>query len=163
LRDNLLGGRQRREGKSEPSHSRKLLEEKETDSQRTAASHFPQAQQFTATVQNTTNTGVTWRINNIAGGDSIVGTISTNGLYTAPLSPPETGMVTITAVSQADSTKSGSATVTIVFSNATLSGQYVFFLSGNATKACHEFEGPRSTSCEGPCLDIFLFNFFPDC
>ena len=87
-------------------------------------------QQFTATVQNTTNTAVTWRVNTITGGDSIVGTILTNGLYTAPLSPPETGMVTVTAVSQADSTKSDSATATIVFSNATLSGQYAFSLSG---------------------------------
>lgn len=87
-------------------------------------------QQFTATVQNTSNTGVTWQVNAISGGDLTVGTISTNGLYTAPLSPPETGMVTVTAVSQDDSTKSGSATATIVFSNATLSGQYAFFLSG---------------------------------
>ena len=86
--------------------------------------------QFTATVQNTTNTAVTWQVNTISGGDSIVGTISTNGLYTAPLSPPETGTVTVTAVSQADSTKSGSATATIVFSNATLSGQYAFSCSG---------------------------------
>lgn len=87
-------------------------------------------QLFTATVQNTTNTAVTWQVNTISGGGSTVGTISTNGLYPAPLSPPETGMVTITAVSQADSTKSGSATATIVFSNATLSGQYAFSLSG---------------------------------
>lgn len=88
------------------------------------------AQQFTVTVQNTTNTAVTWQVNNVTGGDSIVGTILTNGLYTAPLSPPETGTVTVTAVSQADTTKSSSATVTIVFSNATISGQYAFFLSG---------------------------------
>lgn len=87
-------------------------------------------QQFTATVQNTTNTAATWQVNTVTGGDSIVGTISTNGLYTAPLSPPETGMVTVTAISQADSTKSGSATATIVFSNATLSGQYAFSCSG---------------------------------
>ena len=87
-------------------------------------------QQFTATVQNTTNTAVTWQVNAISGGNSIVGTISTSGLYTAPLSPPETGMVTVTAVSQADSTKSASATATIVFSNATISGQYAFSFSG---------------------------------
>lgn len=87
-------------------------------------------QQFTATVQNTTNTAVTWQVSGITGGDSTVGTISTNGLYSAPLSPPETGVVTVTAVSQADSTKSGLATATIVFSNATLSGQYAFSFSG---------------------------------
>lgn len=86
--------------------------------------------QFTASVQNTTNTAVTWQVNGIAGGDSTVGTISTSGDYTAPLSPPDSGMVTITAVSQADSTKSGSATATIVFSNATLSGQYAFSFTG---------------------------------
>ncbi len=87
-------------------------------------------QQFTVTVQNATNTAVTWQVNTVSGGNSIVGTISTNGLYTAPLSPPETGKVTVTAVSQADSTKSSSATVTIIFSNATMNGQYAFFLSG---------------------------------
>jgi hypothetical protein len=87
-------------------------------------------QQFTATVQNTTDTSVTWQVNNTAGGDSTVGTISTDGLYTAPLSPPVSGAVTVTAVSQADQSRSGSATVTIVFSNATLSGQYAFSFTG---------------------------------
>jgi len=86
--------------------------------------------QFTVTVQNTTNTAVTWQVNAITGGDSTIGTISTNGLYTAPISPPNTGIVTVTAVSQADSSKSGSATATIVFSNATLNGQYAFSFTG---------------------------------
>src|SRR5256886_11650686 len=44
-------------------------------------------QQFTATVQNTSNTAVTWQVNGVTGGNATVGTISSSGLYTAPASP----------------------------------------------------------------------------
>src|SRR5213079_342410 len=64
----------------------------------------------TATVQNTSNTAVTWQVNGVTGGNATVGTISSSGLYTAPASP---ATVTVTAVSQADTTKSASAQVTI--------------------------------------------------
>src|SRR5207253_1780080 len=67
-------------------------------------------QQFTATVQNTGNTAVTWQVNGVTGGNATVGTISSSGLYTAPASP---ATVAVTAVSQADTTKSASAQVTI--------------------------------------------------
>src|SRR6266700_3513907 len=67
-------------------------------------------QQFTATVENTSNTAVTWQVNGVTGGNATVGTISSAGLYTAPASP---ATVTVTAVSQADTTKSASAQVTI--------------------------------------------------
>src|SRR3989440_169308 len=67
-------------------------------------------QQFTATVQNTSNTAVTWQVNGVTGGNATVGTISSSGLYTAPASP---ATVTVTAVSQADTTKSASAQITI--------------------------------------------------
>ena len=70
-------------------------------------------QQFTTSVQNASNTAVTWQVNGVAGGNATVGTISTSGLYTAPASVPSTATVTVTAVSQADSTKSASAPVTI--------------------------------------------------
>jgi YVTN family beta-propeller protein len=78
-------------------------------------------QQFTATVTGTTNTGVSWQVNGIAGGNSSTGFICPNplapqpctaGEYFAPTTAP-TGSVTITATSAADSTKSGTATVTI--------------------------------------------------
>ena len=74
-------------------------------------------QQFTATVQNTSNTAVTWQVNGVMGGNATVGTISGSGLYTAPASP---ATVTVTAVSQADTTKSASAqvTITVVIGNA---------------------------------------------
>ncbi|MGB7846201.1 MAG: choice-of-anchor Q domain-containing protein [Candidatus Acidiferrum sp.] len=70
-------------------------------------------QQFTATVQNTSNTAVTWQVNGVAGGNATVGAISTSGLYTAPAVVPSPATVTVTAVSQADPTKSASAQVTI--------------------------------------------------
>ena len=70
-------------------------------------------QLFTATVTNAGNTAVTWQVNGVTGGDATVGTIATDGTYTAPAMPPAQPTVTITAVSVADSTRSGSASVTI--------------------------------------------------
>ncbi len=71
-------------------------------------------QQFTDVVSGTTNTGVTWSVNSVQGGNSTVGTISSAGMYTAPAAVPSTGSVTVAATSMADTTKSSSATVTIV-------------------------------------------------
>jgi hypothetical protein len=66
--------------------------------------------QFTATVQGTSNTAVTWTVDTIAGGNSSVGTISAAGLYTAP---SLAGSHTVTATSAADTTKSASAALTV--------------------------------------------------
>lgn len=71
-------------------------------------------QQFTATVSNASNTAVKWWVNGIAGGNATLGTIANNGLYAAPAAVPNPATVTVTAVSQADSTKSGAAATTIV-------------------------------------------------
>jgi hypothetical protein len=72
--------------------------------------------QFTATVSAPTGdtTAVTWQVNNIVGGNSTIGTISTTGLFQAPSAIPIPATVTITAISQADNTTSGSAQATIV-------------------------------------------------
>src|SRR2546429_400579 len=70
-------------------------------------------QQFTATVENTSNTAVTWQVSGVSGGNATGGTISSSGLYTAPAVVPNPATVTVTAVSQADPTKSASAQVTI--------------------------------------------------
>ena len=66
--------------------------------------------QFTASVQNTTNTAVSWSVDTVAGGNSTVGTISAAGLYTAP---SQAGNHTVTATSVADTTKSANAAVTV--------------------------------------------------
>lgn len=68
---------------------------------------------LTATVTNTTDPSVSWSVNGIAGGSSPVGTISAVGVYTAPADLPSPVAVQITATSNVDATKSGSASVTI--------------------------------------------------
>ena len=77
-------------------------------------------QQFTATVTGNPNTSVNWFVNNVAGGNSTVGTISTTGLFQAPAAVPSPATVTITAVSQVDNTTSGSAQVTIASPSQTV-------------------------------------------
>ncbi len=104
---------------------------------------FGNPQQFTASVTGTSNTAVTWSVEGINGGSTDVGTITTMGLYTAPVvassAPPVTGQmvllnagpppvssiniampplplktaVTVRATSQVDTTKSASAKVTL--------------------------------------------------
>jgi hypothetical protein len=84
-----------------------------TISPTSATVRISKTKQFTATVQNTANTAVTWRVNGITGGNSTVGTISASGLYRAPSAVPSSATVTVTAVSAADPTRSASAAVTI--------------------------------------------------
>jgi hypothetical protein len=67
----------------------------------------------------------TWTVTATPGSDP--GTIDQSGNYTAPRTPPPGGTVTVSALSAAGS---GTATVTIVFSAATLSGQYTFSYTG---------------------------------
>lgn len=103
---------------------------------------FGTTQQFTATVTGTTNTAVNWSLAGGSGGTSQVGTISSSGLYTAPeatsaavqsstttvsvtaghtassinVAVPQlnpVNSVTVTATSQADSSKSASTPVTL--------------------------------------------------
>ena len=63
-----------------------------------------QTQQFTAAVSGTSNTGVKW--------SSAGGSVDANGLYTAPTVNAQTGVI-VTATSNADSSKSASAPVTV--------------------------------------------------
>ncbi len=71
------------------------------------------SQVFKATVINTQDTTVTWKVNGTAGGNVTVGTISTFGVYVAPAAEPTPPTVNVTAVSQADPSKSATALVTI--------------------------------------------------
>ena len=77
-------------------------------------------QPFTATVSGTTNTSVTWQVSGVSGGNSTLGSVSTTipgtsneALYLGPSAVPSPATVSVTAVSQADPTKSASATVTL--------------------------------------------------
>jgi len=69
--------------------------------------------QFTAAVQNSSNTSVIWKVNGVVGGNSTVGTISAAGLYKAPSAVPNPAKVTVSATAAADQNKIASATVTI--------------------------------------------------
>jgi hypothetical protein len=86
-------------------------------------------QTFTAQVNNAANQGVSWLVNNIAGGNTSAGQICIAGSnpcqqilssndgsvdYLAPAGVLSPNPVTVTATSQADSTKSASASVTIL-------------------------------------------------
>jgi len=69
--------------------------------------------QFQATVTGNTDMEVTWAVNNIPYGNDTVGNIDGNGNYTAPVNIVGLGSVTITATSVVDTSKFGSATVTL--------------------------------------------------
>jgi len=85
-----------------------------------------QTYQCTATVTNTTNTAVTWAAGGVAGGNATVGTISTSGLYTAPPLVPTPASVTITATSQADTTKSVSFATNLTSASLQVTGTQQF-------------------------------------
>ena len=65
-------------------------------------------QPFLASVGNAVNTGVTWTLNPAG-----AGSISAAGLYTAPATISDQQSITVTATSQADPTKSVSATINL--------------------------------------------------
>jgi uncharacterized protein (DUF1800 family) len=65
-------------------------------------------------VTNLTNTAVTWQVNGVAGGNSTVGTISSSGVYTPPATIPSNNVVTVSAVSTASPSTSGSMQVSIL-------------------------------------------------
>ena len=79
------------------------------------------SQTFTATVNGTMDQSVFWEIVEATpkSGDSTHGFISNGGVYVAPTTVPSPANATIKAVSLADTTKSGTATVTIQAGPAT--------------------------------------------
>ena len=76
----------------------------------TATVGVGQQEQFVASVSGSANTAVTWSVDSVTSGNSTVGTIDNSGHYTAPQSA---GTHTVTATSQADTTKSASAKITV--------------------------------------------------
>ena len=79
-------------------------------SRKTATVGTTETFQFFATVTGSTNINVLWSVT----GGSSNGTISTNGLYTAPTTVPSPATVTVTATAEADNSKTTTASVTIV-------------------------------------------------
>jgi hypothetical protein len=74
----------------------------------TASLHASQQQQFTASVTGNTNTAVKWAFS------PQIGTLTAIGVYTAPASVTTSQTVSVIATSQADTTKSAIARVTLL-------------------------------------------------
>jgi hypothetical protein len=98
-------------------------------------------QTFSQTVSGSSNQSVTWEVNGTPGGSATNGTITTGGIYTAPNALPAQGSVTITAVSAADNSATGTSTVTLwnpapvlsTVSPMTLpTGSFTLTISGNS-------------------------------
>ena len=106
------------------------------------------AVQFSVTVAGTSNARVVWTVNNVVGGSSTFGFISTTGFYRAPASVPSPNLVTVAATSQEDNTKSASATVTVVTQS---SGANAVQVSSGQTTANINVQVPPLT----PTLSIY--------
>ncbi len=87
---------------------------------------------FTATVTNLSSSAVTWQVNGVAGGNSTVGTISSAGVYTPPANIPANNTVTVTAVSVASPSTSGSAPVSILNPVPSISAAAATPVTGNS-------------------------------
>jgi hypothetical protein len=126
-----------------------------------------QRQSFAATVMNSPDTSVTWTVNGIPDGNSAVGEVCVSGSdpcaspvwpatgaidYLAPASAPATNPVILTAISNADPTKSGSANITIFVANGPLSVSvspaYAFLAPSGGTLSTQQFVATVTNSAE---------------
>ena len=80
---------------------------------------------FTASVSGTTNTGTTWAVDGVLGGNATTGTLSGTGNSRSYLAPSASGTHVITATSQADPAKVATSTVTVQASTPAPSGVIV--------------------------------------
>ena len=115
-------------------------------------------QQFNAKVSNLPSSAATWLVNGTTGGSQQFGFISNSGLYVAPSGVPTTSngkggttttTVTITAVSQANPSVSGSAIVTIFPPNQNYEGNPIFFGSSGGNQKDSQTSGGFITCCGG--------------
>jgi hypothetical protein len=111
-------------------------------------------QQFTAAVTGNANTAVTWQVNGVTGGSQSTGFISSAGLFVAPGAVPtaaggQTTTVKVTAVSQANTSVSDFATVTLTpLNQKAQSGAILLGTSGGNVKASST-NGTTITCCGG--------------
>jgi YD repeat-containing protein len=107
---------------------------------------------FRAEVGGSPAPPVTWRVNGIAGGNAALGTISPEGLYTAPRSLPPVQPVTVEAVLTADPAQTARATVRLVpvaaglVSSAPLAVGVASLSSGQTTAAPVTVAAPAAAS-----------------
>ncbi|WP_163013042.1 right-handed parallel beta-helix repeat-containing protein [Burkholderia stabilis] len=87
-------------------------------------------QQFSATVSGSGDQSVVWMVDGVPGGAPGLGTISDDGVYTAPAGATKTLSATVTAVSQVMPLSSGAASVSVAAANYD-SPVYVVSTTGN--------------------------------
>jgi hypothetical protein len=80
----------------------------------TTSTPLQTSQQFVASVTGNSNTQVTWAVSGSGCSGIACGSISSNGLYTAPEVVPSPATISISATSAADNNVSATAAVTIV-------------------------------------------------
>ncbi len=68
---------------------------------------------YSAAVRGSTNRSVTWTVNGFTGGDASFGTLTSDGVYTAPLTMPDQATVILTARSVANPSISQSMMLTL--------------------------------------------------
>ena len=116
------------------------------------------AQQFTASVNGSPSSAVTWQVNGVAGGSPALGFISSSGLYVASSGVPTksdgkgssiTTTLTVSAVSQTNGSASGTATVTVtpLNQNAESGAIHLGTSGGNANDS--STSGRTITCCGG--------------
>jgi hypothetical protein len=123
-------------------------------------------QQFTASVNGAPSSAVTWEVNGVAGGGQSVGFISTSGLYVAPSGVPTksdgkggsiTTTVTVSAVSQVNSSASGTAIVTVMPANELAqSGAIVLGTSGGNANDFSTNTSTHTITCCGGTLGALV-------
>jgi len=141
----------------------------------------PSTQQFFAAVTGTTDMNVTWGVQSAVAGQGCAGTacgsVSASGLYTAPTAAPSPNAISVVATSQADPTKSGSATVAltsgpaieIILPSSVMAGavqsfplevQGVNFVAGSGSTASVILVNgsPRATTCATPTACTTVLN-----
>jgi len=85
-----------------------------TVSPKTATVRLQSTQQYAYSVTPSSDTaGVKWYVNDTLGGNSTIGTIDTTGKFTAPASSSTSFTVTIKAISNTDTSKYDTATLTV--------------------------------------------------
>ena len=102
--------------------------------------------QFEALLNSVVDSSATWTVSPTTGGGSIN---PTTGLYTAPFAPPPGGTVTVTAT---DGVVMASATVTVVYSDASLQGPFAFSYTGDDASGFIAVTGSFATDGQGNIL-----------
>ncbi|HKV91153.1 MAG TPA: hypothetical protein VJW20_01245 [Candidatus Angelobacter sp.] len=124
-----------------------------TVSPSTASVALGTTQAFTATGPNAP---VNWSVNGIPGGNSLIGTISSIGVYTPPAIFPSTNGFTITATSQASPAASATASLTVVYPNNTAGVQSLPLQLGVTGGNSQDFTA--NSCCIGTLGSLWNFN-----